>query len=71
MDGEFRSNDGRGPLRARVLHDDGDTVTLERWDERVPGSRRVRFQLKKWFMASASSGWRRVVRAVRDTGHGR
>lgn len=58
---EYRSNNGKGPLRARLVAADNRTVTLERWDERSKRKRRTVFKLPRRFFVSASCGWKEIV----------
>lgn len=54
----YRSNDGKGPLVARILCATDTTVKLERWNEKRPDSRRTTFELPLKFFCSRLCGWR-------------
>ena len=56
----FRSNNGAGPLLARILAVKDGIVYLERWTEK--GKRRTRFTLTEKFLQSPRCGWKRVER---------
>lgn len=58
MNALYKSNNGRGPLCARVIADDGEFVTMERWNEKRP--KRTTFQMPRWFLGSPACGWKRV-----------
>ena len=54
----YVSNEGRGPLRARVLDVNQRRARLERWDKKSP-NRRTLFSLPAWFLWEAEAcGWR-------------
>jgi hypothetical protein len=55
----YRSNDGDGPLVARILCATNKAVTMERWTPKSP-RRRTRFELPLKFFTSPRCGWRRV-----------
>lgn len=57
MNERFRSNNGKGPLIARIVSKTEDTLTMERWYEKRPHSIRVQFQLPAWFLGSPTCGW--------------
>ena len=57
----FRSNDGAGPLRARILLWARGKVEMERWHQKSP-SRRVRYTLSERYFTSPSCGWKLVAR---------
>jgi hypothetical protein len=55
----YLSNDGKGPLTARILCVTQDTVKLERWNKsRIRGH--VRFELPLKFFVSPRCGWKRI-----------
>lgn len=53
---QYRSNDGRGPLTARILCVSFDKVTMERFGPK--GGRRTRFELPLKFFLSPRCGWK-------------
>lgn len=53
----YRSNNGKGPLRARILKWQDGWLTLERWNRRRP-ERRMKFMLPERFWMSDGCGWR-------------
>lgn len=59
---EYASNNGRGPLVARIIRESEDgTVAMERWNPRAKHSHRTWFVLDKWFLTqSATCGWKRI-----------
>jgi hypothetical protein len=52
----YRSNNGVGPLLARILCVTDKTVKMERWPEK--GAGRTRFELSIKFFRSPRCGWR-------------
>ncbi len=54
----YVSNNGSGPLLARILCATSKTVTMERW--RVDGKKVHRFELPLKFFLSDRCGWKRV-----------
>lgn len=56
----FLSNDGSGPLRARVLWIEGGVVRMKRWRGREydKGTRVTYFELPKKFFSSPTCGWK-------------
>lgn len=54
----FRSNNGKGPLLARILYVEGDEVHMERWPE--CGGKRVQFALPLPFLTSQNCGWAKI-----------
>ena len=58
----FRSNNGLGPLRARILCIADGVVTMERWagDKQERAKKFVRFDLPLSYLKSKSCGWRRM-----------
>lgn len=59
QDDRYLSNDGDGPLVARILSTTDRTVRLERWCGDGP---RIQFDLKISFFLSDRCGWRRRCR---------
>lgn len=57
----FRSNDGTGPLTARILSVSRGIVRMERW--RNDPKKTVRFELSERFFLSPRCGWRKVNEA--------
>jgi hypothetical protein len=55
-DARYRSNDGKGPLTARILCATTDEVTMERWSNEH--GKRTRFTLPLKFFLSPRCGWR-------------
>lgn len=56
----FRSNNGCGPLWAKIVrYDENDLVLMERW--RTPTGRRTRFYLPRRVLWSTKCGWKRVI----------
>lgn len=53
----YISNDGKGPLVARILCVSRGVADMERWPLR--GGARVRFTLPVKFLRSTSCGWRK------------
>lgn len=58
----FRSNGGKGPLLARIIGDDGETVTMVRWNEKgkAKQKRETVFTLPRRFLYSPNCGWRQL-----------
>lgn len=57
----FRSNGGRGPLRARILCVCDGIARAEYWDERKPNGRRTRFEVsERVFIQPKPHGWTRI-----------
>lgn len=60
----FVSNDGRGPLRARIVEVlPYGNVRMQRWHKKSP-SRLTYFTLPARFLESPSCGWKEKRRAV-------
>lgn len=59
----YRSNNGKGPMLARIVHDDGQTVIMERWNEKSdPKGRHITsFRLPSQFLDSPQCGWAKVM----------
>jgi hypothetical protein len=57
----YRSNDGKGPMVARILCATATTVKLEQWNEKRPDGRRTRFELPLKFFCSRKCGWAPVT----------
>lgn len=57
----FYSNNGAGPLTARILCVADNRVMMERWRGRTPISRRrpVRFDLSISYFMSERCGWKK------------
>ncbi len=53
----YRSNNGKGPLMARIVRVVGDVATMERWNPSRP-RRREQFTLPLAFLSSPHCGWR-------------
>jgi hypothetical protein len=53
----YRSNNGTGPLRARVIKIEGDRVFMER-TQSARGPFAVRFTLSLAFWKSPRNGWK-------------
>lgn len=53
----YRSNNGKGPMVARIIGVTNESVKMERWYEKNPRSRRVSFELPISFLDSPSCGW--------------
>jgi len=57
----YRSNLGKGPLRARIVERFGDgLVRMYRWHEKRGDKRRVYFTTTERYLNSPSCGWRRL-----------
>lgn len=57
---EWRSNNGAGPLTARVLCVSDGVVILERWKGKRKGNQNLRrFELPLKFFLSDKCGWKR------------
>lgn len=54
----YRSNDGAGPLTARILCVTNDEVLIERWHHRASKAKRFRLPLR--FFLSPRCGWRKA-----------
>lgn len=53
----YVSNDGNGPLRARILCVSEGVVKMERWHPNTP-DRRDRFELSLDYLTSPKCGWK-------------
>ena len=51
----YISNNGKGPMKARIVCATDKEVTMERW--RQGNGRRTRFILPIWFLKSPKCGW--------------
>jgi len=56
----YLSNDGRGPIMARILCVDGKIVTLEKWNSKSKKPRKEAFPLSLKFFTSDRCGWKKV-----------
>jgi len=56
----YMSNDGRGPVMARILCVDGKIVTLEKWNSKSQKPRNETFRLSLKFFTSDRCGWSRL-----------
>lgn len=57
----YRSNDGKGPLTARMVDVTEDSFVMERWSSRTP-SRKTKFEIPIWFLLySPRCEWRKVA----------
>ena len=54
----YASNEGKGPMVARILCATDKTVTIERW--RVNGKQVRRFELPLKFFLSDRCGWKLI-----------
>lgn len=60
-DARYRSNDGKGPLTARMVDVTEENFVMERWSSRQT-SRKTRFEIPIWFLLhSPRCGWRKVA----------
>lgn len=57
----FRSNDGKGPMVARILAETPKYLEMELWNERSKNPRRRQFKLSAKFMASPTCGWKKTA----------
>jgi hypothetical protein len=56
----YMSNDGRGPLMARILCATEKIVTLERWNAKNKRPKHLTFPLSLKFFTSQRCGWKKV-----------
>lgn len=58
----FLSNDGAGPLSARLLWIAGDTARMKRWRGREydKSTKVVYFELPVRFLSSKKCGWKQI-----------
>jgi hypothetical protein len=57
LNARYRSNNGKGPMIARIVGVTETHLKMERWYEKRPHSRRVPFELPISFLDSPSCGW--------------
>ncbi len=55
----YRSNNGHGPLRARILSVSHGKATMERWNEK--GSRKDRYEISVAYLMSPRCGWKKMI----------
>jgi hypothetical protein len=59
-DARYRSNDGKGPLLARMVDVTETAFVMEHWHPRKH-SMKTKFELPIWFLLySPSCGWKRI-----------
>ena len=56
----FVSNNGAGPLAARILCVADGVAKMERWNKKRPVNR-TRFTLPVWFLSSPQCGWKSML----------
>jgi hypothetical protein len=56
----FMSNNGSGPLMARILCIAGGVVRLERWNRKEPSKQRSTGEVSLKYFTSPRCGWKKV-----------